>query len=421
MKDDGHITQDDALSSFRFALSIHSATPRIEAHYQYYDTSVESSLIVAQDAACPVWVHFGGKQYCSPALDRAQQDIGEVRNPEGLPFDRILGPSPASGLAHSVLYADITSPLFAQFHQTVSSTARDGSTSYRIRYRPQASQVRKPLTVSGYGVELALKRTDYIVIDDRKAEGDEQEEGIDPANTRKLNGNMDGDMNGDGQDAVLKAVDEDISDLKPLSGKELAGIGLKTATFIMASEKPFETLIKLSQDFPKFSLALSKRDVSQELIQEHRTNRDIFLPSGYNVIWMNGQQVQSREIDAFALLQQIRRERTIVGNIRALGFSGSEAVDLLSHPAVAESKSETGTQRYDYRDSIDGGNIIIWLNDLEKDKRYRSWPNDVASVSTCGSLCVCELLTDISFYNAPGLGNYLRFEGTSIMLLFPWI
>lgn len=72
---DGHITEPDALSSFQLALSIHSAAPRIEAHYQYYATSVESSSMAAQDAACPVWVQFEGKQYCSPALDRAQQGI----------------------------------------------------------------------------------------------------------------------------------------------------------------------------------------------------------------------------------------------------------------------------------------------------------------------------------------------------------
>ena len=75
LQDDGHLAEPDALASFEFALSIHSAAPRIEAHYQYYDASVESPLMVAQDAACPVWVHFEGKQYCSPALDRAQQDI----------------------------------------------------------------------------------------------------------------------------------------------------------------------------------------------------------------------------------------------------------------------------------------------------------------------------------------------------------
>ena len=79
LKDDGHITNPEALSSFEFALSIHSAAPRIEAHYHYYDTSVEPSLMIAQDAACPVWVHFEGKQYCSPALDRAQQDVGALK------------------------------------------------------------------------------------------------------------------------------------------------------------------------------------------------------------------------------------------------------------------------------------------------------------------------------------------------------
>ena len=79
LQDDGHITDEEALSSFQFALSIHSAAPRIEAHYHYYDTSVEPTLMIAQDAACPVWVHFDGKQYCSPALDRAQQDVGAVK------------------------------------------------------------------------------------------------------------------------------------------------------------------------------------------------------------------------------------------------------------------------------------------------------------------------------------------------------
>ncbi len=79
VQEDGHITEPDALSSFQFALSIHSAAPRIEAHYQYYDTSIEPSLMVAQDAACPVWVHFNGKQYCTPALDRAQQEVGALK------------------------------------------------------------------------------------------------------------------------------------------------------------------------------------------------------------------------------------------------------------------------------------------------------------------------------------------------------
>ena len=35
--------------------------------------------MIAQDAACPVWVHFDGKQYCSPDLERAQQNVKSTR------------------------------------------------------------------------------------------------------------------------------------------------------------------------------------------------------------------------------------------------------------------------------------------------------------------------------------------------------
>lgn len=31
--------------------------------------------MAAQDAACPVWVYLEGKQYCSSAMERAQQDV----------------------------------------------------------------------------------------------------------------------------------------------------------------------------------------------------------------------------------------------------------------------------------------------------------------------------------------------------------
>ncbi|KAI4097071.1 MAG: hypothetical protein LQ344_000480 [Seirophora lacunosa] len=357
VQDDGHITNPEALASLQFALSIHSAAPRIEAHYQYYAESVEPSLMVAQDAACPVWVHFDGKQYCSATLERAQQDVDRLKHPEQLPFDRVLGENSGKTSPPSILYADITSPLFSQFHQTISSTARNGQTSYRVRYRPAISTTGRPLSMNGYGVELSLKRTDYIVIDDRGDDKKEQEPEI---------------PNTESEEVVLG--NEELADLKPLSTSELRGLGLKTASFVMSSEDPFGTLIKISQDFPKHSSAITKRNVSTELLTEHRANREIMLPAGYNVIWMNGMQVEARQMDAFALLERMRRERSLIGSLRDVGFSGLEAVQLLSHPSIAESKIGGEEQRYDYRDVLEGGQVIIWLNDIEKDKRYQDWP-----------------------------------------------
>ena len=336
--------------------------------------------MVAQDAACPVWVHFEGKQYCSPTLDRAQQDVGNpmlvsqwkdrfngllsVRNSAALPFDRILAKDQETAYPPSILYADITSPLFAQFHETVSKTARASQTSYRVRYRPSSASGAKPLAINGYGVELALKRTDYIVIDDRSDESDGQREEPLPSS----------------EDVVLDV--EELADLRPLSSSELLGLGLKTASFVMASDNPFDTLLKVSQDFPKHSSAITRRNISEDLLAEHHKNREIVLPAGFNVIWMNGMQVEARQMDAFALLERLRRERSLVGSLRDVGFSGSEAVRLLSHSSIAESKVGGEAQRYDYRDVTEDGNVIIWLNDIEKDKRYEEWPTYNAAVNT---------------------------------------
>jgi UDP-glucose:glycoprotein glucosyltransferase len=75
LKDDGHMLDPETLSTYQFALSMRSAAPRIEAHYQYYHTAAEPSLKEEQDTSCPVWVLFGGKQYCSPALNKPHGDV----------------------------------------------------------------------------------------------------------------------------------------------------------------------------------------------------------------------------------------------------------------------------------------------------------------------------------------------------------
>ena len=247
----------------------------------------------------------------------------------------------------------------------MASTARNGRTSYRVRYRPTPSEAGRPLVVSGYGVELALKRTDYIVIDDREAGAGQKEEEI------------------DGSPEALDDIDAEsggMADLKPLSSTELLGLGPKVASFVLDSETSFQMLKKVSQDFPKYSSLITKRNASMSFRAEHESNRNVFLPAGYNVVWMNGMQIEPRQMNAFALLDQLRRERSLIGGFAELGFTGYEAVQILSHTAITESKVETESQRYDYTDTLEGGNVIIWLNNIEKDKRYSSWPSHTSAV-----------------------------------------
>lgn len=234
--------------------------------------------------------------------------------------------------------------------------------SYRVRYRPPFSGEPRPLFLNGYGVELALKRTDYIVIDDRSSERNEKE-------GRKE------DNAGD-----LGAGEEAPEDLTPLSSSEVLDLGLKAASFVMDSRDPFETLLRLSQDFPKHSSSVAAHNISEEYMAELRENRELMFPSGRNIVWLNGAEVDPRKLDPFSLLEILRRERSLIDRFRALGFNGKEAVKLLSHREIAMAQLGNEPDRYDYRDDIEGGNAIIWLNNIEKDKRYKDWPEDLEAV-----------------------------------------
>ncbi|AEO67685.1 glycosyltransferase family 24 protein [Thermothielavioides terrestris NRRL 8126] len=351
LRDDGHMDAE-SLSTFKLGLSMRTAAPRVEAHYQYYATAVEPSLSGDQDG-CVHWFLVDGKQYCKPTLDAAHGDVKGHSQARTLPFDRKLG----SGSRDVILYADITSKDFGAYHETAVNLARQGEGSYRLRYRRSPAHPVEALSVSGYGVELTLKRTDYIVIDDRDtgAAGAPADEAQKPITS---------------SDIVLDE-EEEITDIKPLEKSELSLLGVKAASFIMQSESPFDTLLKLTQDFPKYSNSLGAHNVSAKFAAEYEENQKMLGPDGRNILWMNGVQLVDRQIQPFGLVDVLKRERKLIKGVLDLGLTGQQAVSLLGHTEVAQAKSgDEEPRRFDWRDRLEDGRVIIWLNNLEKDKRY---------------------------------------------------
>ncbi|ORY67201.1 family 24 glycosyltransferase [Pseudomassariella vexata] len=353
---DGHMNSPEALSTFKLALSLRSAAPRIEAHYQYYETAVQPSL-GSMEEECADWILLGGKRYCSASLDHTETTTQAKQQIQLLPFDRTTGSGP-----EAVLYADISKPGFGSLHTALADKAKKGELSYRLRYRIGENDEREPLPVSGYGVELQLKRTDYIVIDDREAHFNPDTENSSPF------------------EVVLDA-EEEVTDLKPLSSSELSGLGIKAASFIMQSEDPFQNLIKLTQDFPKYSASVAAHNESEAFLAEHLFNRGQMVPAGMNVLWMNGVQLIERQIEPFTLVDLLRRERKLIKGVTDLGFTGKEAVSLLGHREVTAAKSgDDEPRRFDWTDEIEEGEVIIWLNNIEKDKRYAQYPTSLMAL-----------------------------------------
>lgn len=321
-------------------------------------------------------------------------------DPRELPFDRTFGDPLATP---AVLYADVSSPIFGEYHRTLQALAKDGEIAYRVRYRyiQNHDTPARPLFMNGYGVELTLKRTDYIVIDDRQDE--ERGDGKETTGQKPKT------------PSTENLEDESPADLTPLASSQVLTLGTSAAGFVLDSQDPITTLVKLSQDFPKHSAAVAAYNTSDKFLVEYAKNRQAGLPGARNIMWINGQQIDTRQVDSYSLLEHLRRERKLIGEFKKLGLAGSEAVDLLSHSALAEVTVGSDVQRYDWRDEAEEGGVLIWMNDIEKDKRYGSFSSNLQIVSDRCYRDACKQLIFYSSFNLRIPASFHLSAGTFIM------
>jgi UDP-glucose:glycoprotein glucosyltransferase len=167
--------------------------------------------------------------------------------------------------------------------------------------------------------------------------------------------------------------------ITPLHSSDLKDLGYQAVQLITSSSSPLATLQHFSQDFPSQSSKIASVPINETLIEALRENT-VVIPGGENIFWMNGMHIPAHKVEAFNLLSVMRRERNLISSLQKLGLTNREAVQFLTHEKIAE-KIEIGTKnRFDARDDVEGGNVVIWLNDLEKDSRYSSWSTDIRNV-----------------------------------------
>ena len=69
----------------------------------------------------------------------------------------------------------------------------------------------------------------------------------------------------------------------------------------------------------------------------------------------------------------MRRERATVLSLTSLGLSPPQAISLLTHPTIAEAQNQEGPRGLDgfvdASDRPEGGDLVLWLNDIANDER----------------------------------------------------
>ncbi|KAI8639247.1 UDP-glucose:glycoprotein glucosyltransferase-domain-containing protein [Parasitella parasitica] len=353
----------DETNFFKLSLAIHEAAPRIEAYNQFYRESVVPE-IVQYNAECDVWAQIENQQYCDEAqfIDAlsSSQSAAPPTPIEVLPFDHIVY-NTASANPTVALYTERFSTKFAQFLDAL----QQHDVTHVIRYRPDTANVPVPLYLSGYGVEMALKKTDYLVIDDRSSQ--------------KVSGIKDKISNAGkkfGQ-SLFQATQKEA--IEPVTPSEIHRLGFKAAQYVSKSNNPLATLNQLVQDFPKYAKSVSELDIDTRFEEEILGNQHNFLRAGMSAVWLNGKGLEFSQLDPFFLTRALRSERKLVAAFEELGFTPKDAIQVMSNPAftiATQSDKAANVEVFDMRDTLEEP-FVIWWNDLEKDKRYSEWTSSL--------------------------------------------
>lgn len=168
-----------------------------------------------------------------------------------LSVDHIF-PSANTSTTTILVYGDIGSPELAVLHKKASSLARQHGLQYALRHYQK--EAKGSMSLSGYGVELAIKNTEYKAVDDSNKKSDESHE--DEENLHGFNFKVLKQMHKQSTESLdaLRMHLKDIEELVPLKQWQVQDLGFQAAQWIVQKENEDGTgiaqLKDLSQNFP---------------------------------------------------------------------------------------------------------------------------------------------------------------------------
>lgn len=150
---------------------MHSLSPRVQAHFQ-----IANEVIAHGDCKTTSFVTIGSRVACS--LDELKKALekpdltGAGEDEEIYNFDHIYPGSENNSVA-TILYSQIGTKDFAQFHEFLKKQTSLGKIKYVSRHYIRNLDTNK-VRLSGYGVELHLKSTEYKSQDDSPRTDDQK-------------------------------------------------------------------------------------------------------------------------------------------------------------------------------------------------------------------------------------------------------
>uniref|UniRef100_A0A8C2Z3Y5 UDP-glucose ceramide glucosyltransferase-like 1 n=1 Tax=Cyclopterus lumpus TaxID=8103 RepID=A0A8C2Z3Y5_CYCLU len=318
LKKAGQFLTDLQVNLLRFALALRSYSPAVQAFQQ-----------IASDEpppeACPAFISIHGQHGCSTKdLKKLLKAAAGRPKPYLYNKDHTYPGFNKTDVPIVILYAEIGTKKFTSFHKVLSEKAGEGTLIYVLRhFNPKP----KKMLLSGYGVELAIKSTEYKAVDDTKVKGANAEED----NKDEVQGFVFGTLKKSHPELEEQLVElrrhllESTNDMVPLKVWEMQDLSVQAAARIMS--------------VPKFDALKLMRDLSQNFPSKARSEK-----SSYFLFLSIGVHPGDGEL-----------------------FINGLHIDLDIHNPF----------RYHVIRNIENTSLRNWINDIENDPVYRNWPSGV--------------------------------------------
>ncbi|XP_016059304.1 PREDICTED: UDP-glucose:glycoprotein glucosyltransferase 2-like isoform X2 [Miniopterus natalensis] len=334
LKKAGQFLDNLHINLLKFALSIRAYSPAVQMFQQ-----------VAADEpppdGCDAFVVIHKKHTCKVnEIKKLLKKATSRPRPYLFARDHKF-PTNKENLPVIILYAEMGTRSFGKFHTVLSEKAQNGEILYVLRHYIQKSTSRK-MYLSGYGVELAIKSTEYKALDDTQVKTVTNTAVEGETETNEVQGFLFGKLKErysdlrDNLTAFQKYLIDSSKEMTPLKVWELQDLSFQAASQIMAT--PVYDALKLmkdiSQNFPIKARSLTRISVNQHMKKEIQENQEDLrsrfeIQPGDACLYINGLRVDIDAPDPFSILDMLKLEGKIMNGLRNLGMSREHMTEFL--------------------------------------------------------------------------------------------
>uniref|UniRef100_A0A673B0B5 UDP-glucose ceramide glucosyltransferase-like 1 n=1 Tax=Sphaeramia orbicularis TaxID=375764 RepID=A0A673B0B5_9TELE len=363
------------VNMFKFALSLRAYSATVQSFQQIASNEPPPS-------GCSAFFSIHGEKTCdTDGLAALLKTASHRPKPYLFKGDhKYPGSNPDAPVV--ILYAQFGTLEFRRLHHVIVSKVKEGQAAYVLRhYLDKPSE--KKVYLSGYGVELAIKSQEYKAKDDTQVQGAEVNATVigenDPVD--EVQGFLFGKLKTiypelkEQLKELRKHLVESTNEMAPLKVWQMQDLSFQTAARILAapSVDALNVMKDLSQNFPTKARSITKTVVNSEIRKEIGENQKFFkgtlgLQPGDSALFINGLHIDLDTQDIFSVFEVLRSEARVMEGLRSLLIETPFIHDIL--------KLNVQPSESDY--AVDIRNpAISWINNLETDHRYSSWPYNV--------------------------------------------